>query len=138
MIHGCTCHTTSGFNHFVDPTQPDNHLTVCISDFFPLRVNQRSYFNACRTRGQPYVLIVYHACGSDLFLQLLFLSCQELSKSSHRDDIRFNVLIYNLSNTLIVDATLDDIDLFSELKVLQEILPKEKKTANDILNLSRI
>ena len=26
------------------------------------------------------------------------------------------------------------IDLFSNLKVLQEILPKEKKTANDIFN----
>ena len=29
---------------------------------------------------------------------------------------------------------LDGIDLFSDLKVLQEILPKEKKTATNILN----
>jgi hypothetical protein len=29
---------------------------------------------------------------------------------------------------------LDGIDLFSNLKVLQEILPKEKKTATNILN----
>jgi hypothetical protein len=29
---------------------------------------------------------------------------------------------------------LDDIDLFSDLKVLQEILPKEKKTTTNILN----
>ena len=29
---------------------------------------------------------------------------------------------------------LDDIDLFSDLKVLQEILPKEKKTMTIILN----
>jgi hypothetical protein len=28
----------------------------------------------------------------------------------------------------------DGIDLFSDLKVLQEILPKEKKTATNILN----
>ena len=31
-------------------------------------------------------------------------------------------------------SDLDDIDLFSELKVLQEILPKEKTTTTDILN----
>jgi hypothetical protein len=30
---------------------------------------------------------------------------------------------------------LDSIDLFSNLKVLQEILPKEKKTTINILNL---
>ena len=29
---------------------------------------------------------------------------------------------------------LDGIDLFSDLKVLQEILPKEKKTATNVLN----
>jgi hypothetical protein len=29
---------------------------------------------------------------------------------------------------------LDSIDLFSDLKVLQEILPKEKKTATNILS----
>ena len=29
---------------------------------------------------------------------------------------------------------LNGIDLFSDLKVLQEILPKEKKTATNILN----
>ena len=29
---------------------------------------------------------------------------------------------------------LDGIDLFSDLKVLQEILPKKKKTATNILN----
>jgi hypothetical protein len=29
---------------------------------------------------------------------------------------------------------LDGIDLFSDLKVLQEILPKEKKIATNILN----
>ena len=29
---------------------------------------------------------------------------------------------------------LDDIDFFSDLKVLEEILPKEKKTATNILN----
>ena len=32
---------------------------------------------------------------------------------------------------------LDGIDLFSDLKLLQEILPKEKKTATNILNLSK-
>ena len=31
-------------------------------------------------------------------------------------------------------SDLDGNDLFSELKVLQEILPKEKRTATDILN----
>jgi hypothetical protein len=31
---------------------------------------------------------------------------------------------------------LDDINLFSELKVLKEILPKEKKTATNILNFT--
>ena len=31
-------------------------------------------------------------------------------------------------------SDLDGIDLFSELKVLQEILPKEKRTATNILN----
>ena len=31
-------------------------------------------------------------------------------------------------------SDLDGIDLFSELNVLQKILPKEKKSASDILN----
>ena len=32
---------------------------------------------------------------------------------------------------------LDGIDLFSNLKVLQEILPKEKKTTTNILNFMK-
>jgi hypothetical protein len=35
-------------------------------------------------------------------------------------------------------SDLDGIDLFSELKVLQKILPKEKKIAIDILNFIKI
>ena len=42
----------------------------------------------------------------------------------------------NLEGFLKLDNffDLDDIDLFSDLKVLQEILPKEKKTMTIILN----
>ena len=42
----------------------------------------------------------------------------------------------NLEGFLKLDNffDLDSIDLFSYLKVLQEILPKEKKTATNVLN----
>ena len=42
----------------------------------------------------------------------------------------------NLESFLKLDNffDLDSIDLFSYLKVLQEILPKEKKTATNVLN----